>query len=246
MITRACFVRIEICDGAGYTLPCLGGLDVRACEKPRQLSATARNTEAAGLLTRFASVLVETGSRMDDVNAKPRPPSAKRHRVHECALPGAAVQAFAVEPANREDGNEGRSAHHARGRPLLPNRQSHARSHRRATAHRKTTQRDMALGALENNPECHVMCSSSSAWRLRSSSISFERRGARAAMARTLRLVDADLAVPSARIAVDRRGSRRTNFAQERRTSESRPDRVRFVAHVRAEVFSVCDQVAPV
>jgi transcription termination factor Rho len=44
-----------------------GGLDVRALEKPRQLFATARKTEEGGSLTIVASVLVETGSRMDDV-----------------------------------------------------------------------------------------------------------------------------------------------------------------------------------
>lgn len=44
-----------------------GGLDVRALEKPRQMFATARRTEEAGSLTIVASVLVETGSRMDDV-----------------------------------------------------------------------------------------------------------------------------------------------------------------------------------
>ena len=44
-----------------------GGLDVRALEKPRQLFAAARKTEEAGSLTIIASVLVETGSRMDDV-----------------------------------------------------------------------------------------------------------------------------------------------------------------------------------
>jgi transcription termination factor Rho len=44
-----------------------GGLDVRALEKPRQLFASARNTEEGGSLTIVASVLVETGSRMDDV-----------------------------------------------------------------------------------------------------------------------------------------------------------------------------------
>ena len=44
-----------------------GGLDVRALEKPRQLFATARKTEEAGSITIIASVLVETGSRMDDV-----------------------------------------------------------------------------------------------------------------------------------------------------------------------------------
>jgi transcription termination factor Rho len=44
-----------------------GGLDVRALEKPRQLFAAARNTEEGGSLTIVASILVETGSRMDDV-----------------------------------------------------------------------------------------------------------------------------------------------------------------------------------
>jgi len=44
-----------------------GGLDVRALEKPRQLFAAARNTEEAGSLTIVASVLIETGSRMDDI-----------------------------------------------------------------------------------------------------------------------------------------------------------------------------------
>ena len=44
-----------------------GGLDVRALEKPRQIFAAARRTEEAGSLTIIASVLVETGSRMDDV-----------------------------------------------------------------------------------------------------------------------------------------------------------------------------------
>ena len=44
-----------------------GGLDVRALEKPRQLFAAARNTEDGGSLTIVASILVEPGSRMDDV-----------------------------------------------------------------------------------------------------------------------------------------------------------------------------------
>ncbi|MBA4136390.1 MAG: transcription termination factor Rho, partial [Opitutus sp.] len=38
-----------------------GGLDVRALEKPRQLFASARNTEDGGSLTIIASILVETG-----------------------------------------------------------------------------------------------------------------------------------------------------------------------------------------
>ncbi len=44
-----------------------GGIDSRAMEKPRQLFAAARNTEEAGSLTIIASVLIETGSRMDDI-----------------------------------------------------------------------------------------------------------------------------------------------------------------------------------
>jgi len=44
-----------------------GGLDVRALERPRQLFASARNTEDGGSLTIIASILIETGSRMDDV-----------------------------------------------------------------------------------------------------------------------------------------------------------------------------------
>jgi len=44
-----------------------GGLDVRALERPRQLFASARNTEDGGSLTIIASILVETGSRMDEV-----------------------------------------------------------------------------------------------------------------------------------------------------------------------------------
>jgi transcription termination factor Rho len=44
-----------------------GGLDVRALEKPRQIFSAARKTEEAGSLTIIASVLVETGSAMDQV-----------------------------------------------------------------------------------------------------------------------------------------------------------------------------------
>jgi transcription termination factor Rho len=44
-----------------------GGLDVRALERPRQLFAAARNTEDGGSLTIIASILVDTGSRMDEV-----------------------------------------------------------------------------------------------------------------------------------------------------------------------------------
>jgi transcription termination factor Rho len=44
-----------------------GGLDVRALEKPRQLFSAARNTEESGSLTIIASILVETGSKMDEL-----------------------------------------------------------------------------------------------------------------------------------------------------------------------------------
>ncbi len=44
-----------------------GGLDIRALERPRQIFSSARNTEEAGSLTIVASVLIETGSRMDDL-----------------------------------------------------------------------------------------------------------------------------------------------------------------------------------
>ncbi|MDR1437479.1 MAG: transcription termination factor Rho [Puniceicoccales bacterium] len=44
-----------------------GGLDSQALEKPRQLFALARNTEEIGSLTIVATILVETGSRMDDI-----------------------------------------------------------------------------------------------------------------------------------------------------------------------------------
>lgn len=51
--------------GSGKTMT--GGLDSRAMEKPRQLFASARNTEEGGSLTIVASALVKTGSRMDDL-----------------------------------------------------------------------------------------------------------------------------------------------------------------------------------
>ncbi|MDR3316716.1 MAG: transcription termination factor Rho [Puniceicoccales bacterium] len=44
-----------------------GGLDSKALEKPRQLFSMARATEEIGTLTILATVLVETGSRMDDL-----------------------------------------------------------------------------------------------------------------------------------------------------------------------------------
>jgi transcription termination factor Rho len=43
-----------------------GGLDIRALEHPKQMFGAARKIENGGSLTIIASVLVETGSRMDD------------------------------------------------------------------------------------------------------------------------------------------------------------------------------------
>ncbi len=44
-----------------------GGLDSRAMEVPRKIFAAARNAEEGGSLTILATILVETGSRMDDL-----------------------------------------------------------------------------------------------------------------------------------------------------------------------------------
>ncbi len=52
-------------DSYGKTLS--GGLGANALKIPRQLFGSARNLEAGGSLTIVATILVETGSRMDDV-----------------------------------------------------------------------------------------------------------------------------------------------------------------------------------
>jgi transcription termination factor Rho len=44
-----------------------GGLDTRALEIPRKLFGAARNIENGGSLTILATILVDTGSRMDQV-----------------------------------------------------------------------------------------------------------------------------------------------------------------------------------
>jgi transcription termination factor Rho len=44
-----------------------GGLDIRALTEPKTIFGAARNIENGGSLTIIASILVETGSRMDDV-----------------------------------------------------------------------------------------------------------------------------------------------------------------------------------
>lgn len=50
---------------SGRTLS--GGLDSRTMEKPRELFGAARNVENGGSLTMIATVLVDTGSKMDQV-----------------------------------------------------------------------------------------------------------------------------------------------------------------------------------
>jgi transcription termination factor Rho len=44
-----------------------GGLDARAMEVPRKIFGAARKIENGGSLTILATILVQTGSRMDDV-----------------------------------------------------------------------------------------------------------------------------------------------------------------------------------
>ncbi len=54
-----------LCDNTGKTLS--GGLDVGALAEPKRFFGAARNTVEGGSLTILATVLVDTGSRMDDV-----------------------------------------------------------------------------------------------------------------------------------------------------------------------------------
>lgn len=61
-LTRANNLRVE---PTGRTLS--GGLDPAALHLPKRLFGAARNVENGGSLTILATVLVETGSRMDDV-----------------------------------------------------------------------------------------------------------------------------------------------------------------------------------
>ncbi len=51
--------------GAGRTMS--GGLDARAMEYPRKLFGSARNTETAGSLTILGTILIDTGSKMDQL-----------------------------------------------------------------------------------------------------------------------------------------------------------------------------------
>ena len=61
-LTRACNL---LAENTGKTLS--GGLEAGTLTFPKRFFGTARNTAAAGSITILSTVLVETGSRMDDV-----------------------------------------------------------------------------------------------------------------------------------------------------------------------------------
>ena len=64
-LTRLSRVHNAERKGSGRTMS--GGMDARAMEIPRRLFGAARNIENGGSLTILATVLVDTGSRMDQV-----------------------------------------------------------------------------------------------------------------------------------------------------------------------------------
>ncbi|WP_344807834.1 transcription termination factor Rho [Allohahella marinimesophila] len=64
-LTRLSRVHNAERKGSGRTMS--GGLDARAMEIPRRMFGAARNLENGGSLTILATVLVDTGSRMDQV-----------------------------------------------------------------------------------------------------------------------------------------------------------------------------------
>jgi transcription termination factor Rho len=64
-LTRLSRVHNAEQKGRGRTMT--GGLDARAMEIPRKLFGAARNIENGGSLTILATILVDTGSRMDQV-----------------------------------------------------------------------------------------------------------------------------------------------------------------------------------
>lgn len=64
-LTRLARVHNAQRSSSGRTMS--GGVDARAMEVPRRIFGAARNIEGSGSLTILASILVETGSRMDDV-----------------------------------------------------------------------------------------------------------------------------------------------------------------------------------
>ena len=64
-LTRLARVHNAERQSSGRTLS--GGVDARALEAPRRIFGTARKIENGGSLTILATILVQTGSRMDDV-----------------------------------------------------------------------------------------------------------------------------------------------------------------------------------
>jgi transcription termination factor Rho len=64
-LTRLSRVHNAEIRSSGRTIS--GGLDARAIEVPRRIFGSARKIENGGSLTILATILVETGSRMDDV-----------------------------------------------------------------------------------------------------------------------------------------------------------------------------------
>jgi transcription termination factor Rho len=64
-ITRLARAYNNVAASGGRILS--GGLDSKALEQPRQMFSLARATEEIGSLTILATVLIETGSRMDDL-----------------------------------------------------------------------------------------------------------------------------------------------------------------------------------
>jgi transcription termination factor Rho len=59
--------RVHNVEGKGSGRTMSGGLDTRAMEIPRKLFGAARKVENGGSLTILATILVDTGSRMDQV-----------------------------------------------------------------------------------------------------------------------------------------------------------------------------------
>jgi transcription termination factor Rho len=59
--------RVHNAEGKGSGRTMSGGLDTRAMEIPRKLFGAARKIENGGSLTILATILVDTGSRMDQV-----------------------------------------------------------------------------------------------------------------------------------------------------------------------------------
>ncbi|MER3417373.1 MAG: transcription termination factor Rho [Gemmataceae bacterium] len=64
-LTRLARAYNKVVGTSGRTMT--GGIDVNALEKPKRLFGTARAFEEGGSLTIVGTILVETGSRMDDI-----------------------------------------------------------------------------------------------------------------------------------------------------------------------------------